>query len=59
MDHKLVRIVLDRDTDLATLRAREAELRAAGVRSLYLFGSTANGTVTAISDFDLFMDQVE
>jgi len=59
MDHKPIRIVPDRDTVLATLRAREAELRAAGVRSLYLLGSTAHGTVTATSDGDLFMDQPE
>jgi len=59
MDHKPIRIVPNRDTVPATLRARETELGADGVRSLYLFSSTANGTVTAISDFDLFMDQVE
>lgn len=49
----------DRDAVLATLRAREAELRAAGVRALYLFGSTVAGTANAASDVDLFMDQAD
>jgi len=55
MDHP----VPDRDAVLGTLRAREAELRAAGVRSLYLFGSTARREATAASDVDLFMDQAD
>lgn len=45
-------------TDLAervitTLRAHEAELRAAGIRRLSLFGSVARGDNEADSDVDL------
>jgi predicted nucleotidyltransferase len=38
---------------LATLRAHEAELRAAGIRGLSLFGSVARGEDRAGSDVDL------
>lgn len=38
---------------LATLRAHEAELRAAGIRRLSLFGSVARGDDEADSDVDL------
>lgn len=38
---------------LATLRAHEAELRAAGIRRLSLFGSVARGDDAADSDVDL------
>jgi hypothetical protein len=38
---------------LAILRAHEAELRAAGIRSLSLFGSVARGNAEAESDVDL------
>lgn len=38
---------------LATLRAHEAELRAAGIRRLSLFGSVARGDDQADSDVDL------
>ena len=38
---------------LATLRAHEAELRAAGIRRLSLFGSVARGDDEAGSDVDL------
>jgi predicted nucleotidyltransferase len=47
----------DRESVLAVLRAREAELRAAGIAALYLFGSAARGEATAASDVDLFFDQ--
>ena len=47
----------NRDAVLALLRTREAELRAAGVAALYLFGSTARGEATERSDVDLFLDQ--
>jgi hypothetical protein len=47
----------DRESVLAVLRAREAELRAAGIAALYLFGSAARGEATAASDVDLFSDQ--
>jgi predicted nucleotidyltransferase len=38
---------------IATLRAHEAELRKAGVRSLSLFGSAARGKTENDSDIDL------
>jgi len=38
---------------IATLRAHEAELRAAGIRALSLFGSVARGEVGQDSDIDL------
>lgn len=38
---------------IATLRAHEAELRAAGIRHLSLFGSVARGDAEASSDVDL------
>lgn len=41
------------DRVLTTLRAHEAELRAAGVRRLSLFGSVARGDDQANSDVDL------
>lgn len=44
---------MNRDEALAILRAHEAELRAAGVESLSLFGSVARGDATADSDVDV------
>jgi predicted nucleotidyltransferase len=41
------------DEVVATLRAHEAELRAAGIRRLSLFGSVARGDEGAGSDVDL------
>lgn len=41
------------DQVLATLRAHEAELRAAGIRRLSIFGSVARGDDEADSDVDL------
>jgi predicted nucleotidyltransferase len=38
---------------IATLRAHEAELRQAGLRSLSLFGSVARGETEMDSDIDL------
>ncbi len=38
---------------IATLRAHEAELRAAGIRRLSLFGSIARGDAEPDSDVDL------
>ena len=38
---------------IATLRAHEAELRAAGIRALSLFGSVARGEAGQDSDIDL------
>lgn len=48
-----------RESVLAALREREAELRAAGVGALFLFGSTARNAATAASDVDLFLDQAD
>lgn len=44
---------MNRDDALAILRAHEAELRAAGVESLALFGSVARGDATVDSDVDV------
>jgi uncharacterized protein len=44
---------MDRPQVIAKLRAHEAELRAAGVERLSLFGSVARGDQTEISDVDL------
>jgi predicted nucleotidyltransferase len=44
---------MNRDEALAILRAHQAELRAAGVESLSLFGSTARGDATLGSDVDV------
>jgi uncharacterized protein len=44
------------DHVLATLRAHEAELRAAGIRRLSLFGSVARGDDAAGSDVDLAVE---
>jgi predicted nucleotidyltransferase len=41
------------DEALAILRAHEAELHAAGVESLSLFGSMARGDATPDSDIDV------
>jgi predicted nucleotidyltransferase len=44
---------MDRNTVIAALRAHEAELRAAGIVRLSLFGSTARNEARADSDIDL------
>jgi predicted nucleotidyltransferase len=44
---------MERDKVIATLRAHEPELRAAGVVRLSLFGSTARNESGAASDVDL------
>ncbi len=44
---------MERDEVIATLRAYEPELRAAGVARLSLFGSTARNEARADSDIDL------
>jgi uncharacterized protein len=41
---------------ISRLRARQADLRRAGVTGLYLFGSTARDQAHADSDVDLFFD---
>lgn len=44
---------MDRNTAIARLKSHEAELRAMGVVSLSLFGSTARGEQRADSDVDV------
>jgi len=44
---------MDREQVIATLRAHESELRAAGVVRLWLFGSTVRGDCGPDSDIDL------
>lgn len=45
-----------RDEALARLRAHEAELRAAGVAALWLFGSVARDEAGPESDVDLMFE---
>jgi uncharacterized protein len=45
-----------RDEAIARLKASEAELKRAGVKRLYLFGSTARDQARPDSDVDLFFD---
>jgi uncharacterized protein len=47
---------VERSLVTARLRKHEAELRRAGIASLYLFGSTARDEARADSDVDLFFD---
>ena len=47
---------MEREDVLATLRAHESELRAAGILHLRLHGSVARGDATAASDVDLIAD---
>lgn len=47
---------MTRDEAIARLRPHEAELRAAGVAALYLFGSTARNDAGPASDIDLSCD---
>lgn len=44
---------MDRNSAIARLKAHEAELRAMGVSTLALFGSTARGDARPGSDIDL------
>ncbi|MEO8593318.1 MAG: nucleotidyltransferase domain-containing protein [Candidatus Solibacter sp.] len=44
---------MNRDQVLAILRGHESELRAAGIKGLSLFGSTARGDYRPDSDIDL------
>ena len=41
---------------LTKLKARQADFHRLGVKNLYLFGSTARGEATDLSDVDLFFD---
>jgi predicted nucleotidyltransferase len=47
---------MDREAAVTKLRRHARELRAEGVRTLYLFGSTARNQARATSDVDLFFD---
>jgi len=47
---------MDRDRVIATLRAHESELRAAGITRLSLFGSVARGQASSQSDVDLMAE---
>ena len=47
---------MERDAAIATLKARETELKRLGGQHLYLFGSTARGDALDDSDVDLFFD---
>ena len=44
------------DEAIGKLRQHETDLRKMGVKSLYLFGSTARGEARSDSDVDLFFD---
>lgn len=50
---------MNREAVIATLRAREPALRAAGATGLLLFGSTARGEARQDSDVDLIVDYDE
>ena len=51
--------MLDRDRIIFELRARQADLRVAGVKHLALFGSVARGTAREASDIDLAADYAD
>ena len=46
---------MDREEAIALLRAHEAELKAAGVERLSIFGSVARGDATGASDVDIII----
>ena len=47
---------MNKDQVLAELRGCLPEIRARGVRALYLFGSTARGLARDDSDVDIFIE---
>ena len=47
---------MNRDTIIATLKSREADLRRLGVRHIALFGSAARDEATEASDIDILVD---
>lgn len=47
---------MNRDRALAELTGCSSEVRARGVRALYLFGSTARDTARDASDVDIFIE---
>jgi predicted nucleotidyltransferase len=48
--------IVNREDVIARLRQHEADLKKMGVKSLYIFGSTARGVARPDSDVDLFYD---
>ena len=50
---------MEKEDTLDFFRRQEDELRAFGVQSLFLFGSTVRGDSKADSDIDLFIDYDE
>jgi hypothetical protein len=44
---------MNRNEAIALIKSHEAELRAAGIAALYLFGSTARDDASDASDIDL------
>jgi predicted nucleotidyltransferase len=47
---------MDRNEAISRIKSQEAQLRAAGINALYLFGSTARGDARPNSDVDLACD---
>jgi uncharacterized protein len=47
---------MTRDEAISRLKASEPELKNAGVKHLYLFGSTARSEAGCVADVDLFFD---
>jgi predicted nucleotidyltransferase len=47
---------MKRDEAITRLQQHQADLKRLGVQSLYMFGSTARGDATDMSDVDLFFD---
>jgi predicted nucleotidyltransferase len=47
---------MDKQQVIDALRAHEADIRAGGATSLYLFGSVVRGEAGPESDVDVFMD---
>ena len=50
---------MDKAQVILKLREHEAELKAAGIVHVHLFGSTARGEATPASDIDLLIDFAE
>ena len=50
---------MNKDDAIAALRLHAADLKQKGVKSLYMFGSTARGEARPDSDVDLFFDYDE
>ncbi|MEQ1710164.1 MAG: nucleotidyltransferase domain-containing protein [Hyphomicrobium sp.] len=48
---------MNRDQAVSRIKSIEPAIRALGVSSLYLFGSTARNEAKATSDVDIFIDK--